>query len=114
MRLELKPEHKAYLKSDMHFTQARFNTGPDQTESHIVTSSGPYIISWNFRHVKNGKLDSYTIRKYDENVVADQFKFNDKKDIIVTLGDNVLMENRKNLAKPTRESLGGDIVKHWR
>lgn len=33
---------------------------------------------------------------------------------IVTLGNNVLMENRNNLAKPTRESLGGDaIVKHW-
>ena len=42
----------------------RFNMGEDQEETTIVTSSGNYVIAWDFKAVKKGKYDKYEIRKY--------------------------------------------------
>ncbi|KAG8900651.1 hypothetical protein FRB99_005830 [Tulasnella sp. 403] len=100
-RLQLKPEHVLYMGSEVSFTPARFNTGPDQDETSIVTSSGPYVIAWDFKKVKQGVLDKYEIKQYDDKVVQDEFRFANDRDIVVALKNNVLMVNKKKLKKPT-------------
>ena len=72
-RLQLKPEHVAALGIPISFTSAKFNTGEGE-EKNIVTSTGPYVITWNFRRVKQGKLYDYSIRKYHDTVVADKYE----------------------------------------
>ncbi|OCF37982.1 cytoplasmic protein [Kwoniella heveanensis CBS 569] len=104
-RLQLKPEHVAYMEDPVSFTPARFNTGVNEAEKTIVTSTGKYVITWNFRRLKQGRTDDYQIKQYDSHVVADNFKFGADKNIIVALEHNVLMANKKELAKPTRSSL---------
>lgn len=52
------------MKDNVDFTPAKFNAGPDSEEKTIVTSSGSYVIAFNFRQVKAGHLDSYTIKRY--------------------------------------------------
>ncbi|WVW85564.1 hypothetical protein I302_107602 [Kwoniella bestiolae CBS 10118] len=100
-RLQLKPEHVAYMEDPVSFTPARFNTGVNEAEKTIIvlTSSG------NFRRLKQGRTDDYQIKQYDSRVVADNFKFGADKNIIVALEHNVVMANKKELAKPTRSSL---------
>lgn len=61
---------------------ARFNQGEGQEENAIVTSTGKYVIAWDFRKVKKGQLDKYEIKKYEDNVVQDNFKFGDDKEIV--------------------------------
>lgn len=61
-RLQLKPEHIAYMEDPVSFTPARFNTGLNEAEKTIVTSTGKYIITWNFRRLKQGRLDDYQIK----------------------------------------------------
>ena len=81
---------------------SRFNTGPDQVEKTIVTSSGPYVIAWDFNRVKKGQKDKYEIKqsvhslpsfggsilililchRYGDTVVADNFRFGDDSDIV--------------------------------
>lgn len=46
-------------------TPFRFNTGPNSQETTIVTSSGPFVIAWNFNQVKKGAVDKYEIKKYE-------------------------------------------------
>nr|ODO02222.1 cytoplasmic protein [Cryptococcus depauperatus CBS 7855] len=105
-RLQLKSEHVAYMKDPVSFTPAsRFNIGINDAEKAIVTSTGNYVITWNFRTLKQGRADDYQIKQYDSRVVADNFKFGADKNIIVALEHNVLMANKKDLAKPTRSSL---------
>ncbi|KAL7422730.1 Vacuolar import and degradation protein 27 [Cryptotrichosporon argae] len=104
-RLQLKPEHVAYMEDPVSFTPATFNTGVNEAERTIVTSTGKYVVIWNFRRLKQGRTDDYQIKKYDSHVVADNFKFGADKNIIVALEHNVLMANKKDLAKPTRSSL---------
>lgn len=61
-RLQLKPEHVAYMEDPVSFTAARFNTGINEAEKTIVTSTGKYIITWNFRRLKQGRTDDYQIK----------------------------------------------------
>ncbi|KAJ3130042.1 hypothetical protein HK098_006754 [Nowakowskiella sp. JEL0407] len=100
-RLQLKPEHVAWMGIEVSFTAAHFNTGDDE-EKTIVTSTGPYVITWNFRRVKLGKYYDYQIKKYSDNVVADNFRFGQDKAIIVTLPENVEMVNRSVMSTPQK------------
>jgi hypothetical protein len=99
-RLQLKPEDVAYMGCQVSFTPARFNTGINELEKTIVTSTGPYVLTWNLRRVKLGKVDEYQIRRYDDNVVADNFRFGQDRNIIVTLPDDVQMTSKRALASP--------------
>jgi hypothetical protein len=64
-----------------------------------VTSSGRYVIAWDFKKVKKGILDKYEIKqyvirptnakqelispgRYDDKVVQDQFRFANDNDIV--------------------------------
>lgn len=104
-RLQLKPEHIAFMGSAVNFTPARFSTGSSEERS-IITSTGPYVITWNLRRVKQGKLSEYQIKKYEDTVVADNFRFGQDRNIVVTLPDNVTMISAKSLATPTPSLFG--------
>ena len=38
--------------------------GENQEENAIVTSTGEYVVAWDFKKVKKGYLDRYHIKKY--------------------------------------------------
>lgn len=105
-RLAIKPEHAAYITTKtgkvLNFTTAHFNTGLNAKESTIVTSLGPYIISWSLKKVLQGETDSYTVKEYGSTVVADNFKFGSNNDVIYALQDDVSMINRKKLDKANK------------
>jgi len=92
-RLQLKREHIIQMGGKISFTPARFNTGTDMERS-IVTSTGPFIVTWNFRKVKQNKLDEYQIKQYKEDVVADEFRFGTDKAIVVATPNDVSMAQK--------------------
>jgi len=92
-RLQLKREHIVQMGGKINFTPARFNVGTDKERS-IVTSTNQYVITWNFRKVRQNKLDEYQIRQYKDYVVADQFKYGDDKSIVVTLRNDVVLAKK--------------------
>ncbi|KAG8851270.1 hypothetical protein FRB91_008138 [Serendipita sp. 411] len=98
-KLQLRPEHVAFMGAKIDFSPAKFNTGLDAKETAIITSNGPFVIAWNFSKVKKGILDSYDVKRYTGNVVEDNFSFGNDKDIIVTLQDDVLMLPKRQLTK---------------
>jgi len=91
--LKLKDEHLKVI-GKVSFTPAKFNYGHGP-ETTMVTSTGPYIITWNFRKVKQNIIDQYQIKKYDELIIADDFNLESDKSIIVTMPDNVKVAQRK-------------------
>jgi len=92
-RLQLRKEHIAQMGGKISFTPARFNTGTN-LETSIVTSSGPFIVTWNFRKVKQNKLNEYQIKQYKETVVADQFRYGNDQAIVVATSNNVSMARK--------------------
>ncbi|CAH0026274.1 unnamed protein product [Clonostachys rhizophaga] len=113
-RLALTPEHVAQFYHEtgkpVTFTPAKFNTGIDGSEeTSIITATGPYIVEWSLRRILKGMKTPYKIKRYEEEVKADDFKFGSDKNVIVALPNEVNMVARQSLKKPTRESIIGDI-----
>ncbi|KAF3927140.1 hypothetical protein ABW20_dc0100093 [Dactylellina cionopaga] len=82
-RLALAPSHVAQFqqetKNPLSFTVAKFNTGLHSEETSIVTSTGPFIITWDMKKLLKGSKESYSIRRYSEEVKADNFRFGSDK-----------------------------------
>ena len=108
-RLGLQPSHVAQFqyetKAPLSFTPARFNTGVEDKETSIITATGPFIVTWNMKKVLAGKRDPYTIKRYEETVKADDFKYGSDKNVIVALPNEVNMVKKTEFKKPTRESI---------
>ena len=93
-RLELSRAHILEMGGNINFTVAHFNRDFDGNERTIVTSTGPYVITWDFKKVIKGILHEYQIKQYRDNIVDEQFKFGEDKAIIVTLPDDVKIAKR--------------------
>lgn len=108
-RLTLTPSHVAQFqhetKRPLAFTIARFNTGEGKDETAIITSTGPFVVTWSLKKVLQGRKDPYSIKRYSEDVRADNFRFGSDKNIVVALPNEVDMVARKALQRPTRESI---------
>lgn len=75
-----------------------------------MTATGPFIVTWSMKKVLAGRKDPYTIKRYAENVMADNFRFGSDKNVIVALPNEVNMVSKRNLSKPTRESIAAPVT----
>lgn len=65
-----------------------------------MTSTGRWVVTWNFRKVKQNVLDVYQLKEYNDDVVQDQFARNSDKKVIVALPDDVLLAAKTKM-RPT-------------
>ena len=101
-KIQLLPEDIKQVGGSVSFKPAKFNSGIDG-ELWIVTSTGPYLITWNFKRITQNSLFDYTMKKVNnnENVVMSEFKsvrINEEgrhAPIIVTTPNDVLLEKKK-------------------
>ena len=84
-----------YQIKQINFTPARFNNGDSATDTSIVTSTGKYLITWNFEKVKRGQLrGGYKIKALPAAAVDGQFQYNHEDKVLVTLPKDVTFESR--------------------
>ena len=57
-----------YKINSVNFTKAHFNNFNVSSKEHtsIVTTTGPYVITWNLRRILRRLRNQYTITKLDE------------------------------------------------
>ncbi|KIW89190.1 uncharacterized protein Z519_10042 [Cladophialophora bantiana CBS 173.52] len=114
-RLCLSPNHAAQFQHEtgqgISFTRAHFNTGVDSQETSIITSTGPFLVTWSLKKVLDGKKDPYQIKRYAAEVMADDFEFGSDKNVILALPNEVDMVSRKSFKRPTRESIMGPAAR---
>lgn len=104
-KLEISPENVAYMRMSsqkpLKFTPAKFNMSTRSKETTIVTSTGPYLVTWNLSAVLKGDRDSYRVKVYDGNITANNFKFGTDQRVILALEDNVNIVAKSALKKPS-------------
>ena len=89
-----------YQIRSVDFTPARFNNGDQVDESSIVTSTGKFLLTWNFEKVKKGLLrGGYKIKNLHQHAVDGQFQYNHEDKVLVTLPQTLTVENRVKGAK---------------
>ncbi|ORX86733.1 VID27-domain-containing protein [Anaeromyces robustus] len=89
-KLQLRPQDIVNMKGEVSFTPARFDIG-EGLERSIITSTGPYMITWNLRRLKLNHDDSYRIRRCNDTIVSENFRYNENKNIVFTSPNNVAM-----------------------
>ena len=99
IKLQLSPTDMAkYNITALSFTTAHFNTGAGRdVEEWIITSAGPYIITWNFKKIRSDPTKYkyvYDIKTVGQEVVADQFLYGHKDAVVVTTAHNVFTERK--------------------
>ena len=63
-----------YRIGSINFNAAKFNNfSANGEESSIVTSTGNFLVTWNFKKVKRGILNEYQIKMLDTKPVDNQF-----------------------------------------
>ena len=114
-RLGLTPSHVAQFqhetKAPLSFTPAKFNAGIDQTETSIITSTGPFVVTWSLKKVLANNKDPYYIRRYSDEVISDNFEFGSDQNVILAMPNEVDMVKRKTFKRPTRESIAGPAAR---
>eukprot|EP00736_Rhodelphis_marinus_P004441 Rmarinus@m.8270 len=81
IQLTLSPEDIAEV-GGVNFTPARFSVDKDG-EHAIVTSTGAFLVSWNFRNVIKRKLNAYALERYTDAIVANRFVPYDSEKLVV-------------------------------
>lgn len=107
IKLTISPQDRTkHRMSDISFTTAHFNTGSSMERS-IVTSTGPFIVTWSFRAVKQGKKDCYQVKRFKDSIVADQFAYGNDGKIVITLPNDVTLNSFAPAKRTRRSSAGG-------
>ncbi|SCU96344.1 LAME_0F15940g1_1 [Lachancea meyersii CBS 8951] len=105
--LKVHPKTAAYMKTStkqpIQFSKAYFNTGLNQKEQTIVTSTGPFAITWSLKKVLRGDKMSYLIKKYNSLIMEDNFRYGSDNNVILALKDNVKMAKKSKFKSPTAE-----------
>ena len=52
-----------YNTGFVNIIESRFNICEGQEENAIVTSTGRFVVAWDFHRLKKGKCDSYVIKQ---------------------------------------------------
>jgi len=99
LRLKYSDLQKYKLRK-VDFTPAHFDQGKNINEHWIISSTGPYIIKWNFNKLKkSGIINSYSIRKAGSKVVHNEFRFNHNDDLLITETNSVYAQHSQKRKK---------------
>lgn len=109
--LRMSPENASYMvtytKKPIKFSRAYFNAGVGKKEQKIITSTGPFAITWSLNKIiQNGNgNDAYTVNRYDNDIVEDNFKFGTHNRVIVALKDDISLSKVKSFKQPSKDVL---------
>ncbi len=63
-RLTILPQDmKKYKMTEIDFQPAKFNDNENLSERCIIASTGPYLVTWNLKHVLRGQTYRYEVKK---------------------------------------------------
>lgn len=109
--LRVSPEHASYMitytKKPIKYTHAYFNVGVGQKEENIITSTGPFAITWSLNKIvqQDSGNNAYYIKRYDNDIIDDNFKFGSRKRVIVALKDDISLSKLKSFKLPNKDVL---------
>lgn len=111
--LNISPEHASYIvtstKKPIKFTKAYFNTGVGKEEQTIVTSTGQFAVSWSLKKIIRGDKKSYVMKRYEADVIEDNFEFGTDRKVIVALKDDVSVSKIRSFKTPDKQVMAPNL-----
>jgi len=101
IKLSLRPQDMSkYGITQVQFTPAKFNNGEKANERVIVVGTGDWVVVWDFKRVIRGHLNDYKLKRLGENIVSNEFKFNNDEDLLITTMQQLQIQRTKKKEVP--------------
>ena len=107
--LRVSPQHATYMlnftKKPIKFTRAYFNTGVNKQEDSILTSTGPFAVTWSLKKILKNDPNPYIVHRFESDIVEDNFKFGTNQRVVVALKNDVSLSKIRSFKKPSKDVL---------
>ena len=107
--LRVSPQHATYMlnftKKPIKFTRAYFNAGVNKQEDSILTSTGPFAVTWSLKKILKNDPNPYIVHRFESDIVEDNFKFGTNQRVVVALKNDVSLSKIRSFKKPSKDVL---------
>ena len=94
-KLSISPEDMIkYDMTEIRFTGAVFSTGEHSRENFIITSSGNFLVIFNFSSIKRNSLFDYKIKQFKEKILSCEFKYGTESSAVLTMPSQIILQGR--------------------
>lgn len=94
--LKIHPKDMIKLKiKEVNFTNGYFDDSEKDKEQYIVVGCDNFLFTWSIKKVLQGKIFDYEIKKLEDKIVNNEFKFNDIKKMLVALPSEIRLHQTK-------------------
>ncbi|KAH3901514.1 Vid27p SCDLUD_003010 [Saccharomycodes ludwigii] len=87
----IKTQIRSSGESNIIFSRGYFNYGRYAKEDTVVTSTGKFIIFWKLRNICKGIKEPVLLKKYDFDVIEDNFVYGSNNQVVVAFDKGVSM-----------------------
>jgi len=95
-KLTLNPDDiRRFKVIDISFNPAKFNDSKDGKEKYIVASTGDLLLTWNMKNILSGNVRKYDIKRLDDEIISNEFKYGREDRIFVTLPNEIRLQKAK-------------------
>jgi len=102
----LKLQPKTLLKYDLkeiNFKSGRFDENEKEKEKYIVAATDELLVTWSLKNVLEGKVLRYEVKKVNDKVVSDEFKYNNEDKVLVIMPKEVAMHKTLKMKEEAEE-----------
>lgn len=85
----------AYNIKEVSFINGRFDDSEKDREQFIVVGCGNLVFTWPIKKVLQGKIFEYEVKRLDDKIINNEFKFNDPKKMFIALPSEIRLHQNK-------------------
>jgi len=85
----------AYNIKEVSFTNGKFDDSEKNKELFIVVGCGSLLFTWSIKKVIQGKIFEYEVKKMGEQIVNNEFKFNNTDKLLIALPKEIRLQQTR-------------------
>lgn len=79
---------------DVDFENGRFDDSEKEKEQYIVVGCGNLLFTWSLKKVVQGKIFEYEVKRLEEKIVNNEFKFNNTEKLLIALPNEIRLQTQ--------------------
>ena len=85
----------AYNIKEVSFSNGKFDDSEKEKELFIVVGCGNLLFTWGIKKVIEGKIFDYEVKRMEEKIVNNEFKFNNTEKMLIALPKEIRLQQTR-------------------
>ena len=102
--LKLQPKTLVnFAIKEVNFKSGKFDESENIKEKYIVASSEEFIVTWTLKNVLEGKVLKYEVKKLDDKIITNEFKYNNDEKLMVVMPKEIRVQRTHKVNNHNKE-----------